>query len=382
MIVLLEPAAAVRESLLARLPARTEGVADHHAALARLDGGAGAVLVLGPGLGREEALTLALRLHADGDGTGAVLVVDVPDTEVLTAALRAGIDDVLATDAPPEEWEAAVARAAARHPGDEGAREPTPRGRVATVFATKGGCGRSLVATNLAVLAAQATGEDTALVDLDLQSGDLAIMLQLLPARSLYDVAAAGDGLDADALRGYLTPHRDGVQLLAAPMEPSVGEQVPPATVARVLALLPRMFPLTLVDGPPLFTDQLLVAFDASDVFVLVGSMDVPSIKNLKQAISTLNQLGHPREQLRIVLNRADSRVGLHPTEVERSLGVGIDVLVPSSRDVPLSINQGTPLASSRPRSPVVRAIAELLPAVLATPVSVGRRRARNPGRG
>jgi pilus assembly protein CpaE len=124
------------------------------------------------------------------------------------------------------------------------------------------------------------------------------------------------------------------------------------------------MFPLTVVDGPPMFTEQMLAAIDVSDEIVLVGSMDVPSIKNLKLAISTMVQLGHPREQLRIVLNRADSKVGLRAGEVEKSLGVQIDVQIPSSRDVPLSINQGTPLAVSRPRSPVVQAIGALADAV------------------
>jgi pilus assembly protein CpaE len=236
---------------------------------------------------------------------------------------------------------------------------------MVSVFSTKGGCGKSLVASNLAVLAAERLKQRTALVDLDLQSGDLAIMFQVMPALSIYDAALDADRLDQEALEGYFTGHRSGVSLLAAPLEPSLAEQVEPDGVKAILELLPSMFPLTIVDGPPLFTDQMLLALDVSDDIVLVGSMDVPSIKNLKLAISTITQLGHPREQLKIVLNRADSKVGLRTNEVEKSLGVEIDVQIPSSRDVPLSINQGTPLAMSRPRSPVVQAIAELLPAVL-----------------
>jgi pilus assembly protein CpaE len=212
---------------------------------------------------------------------------------------------------------------------------------MVSVFSTKGGCGKSLVASNLAVLAAERLKQPTALVDLDLQSGDLAIMFQVMPALSIYDAALDADRLDEQALEGYFTGHRSGVSLLAAPLEPSLAEQVEPEGVKAILDLLPAMFPLTIVDGPPLFTDQMLFALDVSDDIILVGSMDVPSIKNLKLAISTITQLGHPREQLKIVLNRADSKVGLRTNEVEKSLGVEIDVQIPSSRDVPLSINQG-----------------------------------------
>jgi len=202
-------------------------------------------------------------------------------------------------------------------------------------------------------------------VDLDLQSGDLAIMLQLMPALSIYDASQLGGRLDAEALDGHLTPHRSGMSLLAAPLEPSLAEQVSADSVTRVLSLLRTTHPLTIIDGPALFTDQVLAAIDVSDMIVLVASMDVPSIKNLRLATNTLGQLGHPASQLKVVLNRADSKVGLRTSEVEKSLGTSIDVEIPSSRDVPLSINQGNPLAVSRPKSPVVTAIRKLLPDVL-----------------
>jgi pilus assembly protein CpaE len=369
LIVIADPSAELRARLAELVPE------DEIAEVATLDeargllkqvSGRGRIAVLGPGLDRQQVLAFAEKVEREREGTATLLVAQTLEPAMLREALRSGVDDVLTVSATAEEWAEAVTRARATIAAelDLSVVQPDPeaRGRIVSVFSTKGGCGKSLVASNLAVLAAERLKRRTALVDLDLQSGDLAIMFQVMPALSIFDAALEGDRLDEEALEGYFTGHRSGVSLLAAPLEPSLAEQVEPQGVSAILELLPRMFPLTIVDGPPLFSEQMLVALDASDDIILVGSMDVPSIKNLKLAISTLTQLGHPRDQLTIVLNRADSKVGLRTNEVEKSLGLEIDVQIPSSRDVPLSINQGTPLAMSRPRSPVVQAIAELLP--------------------
>jgi pilus assembly protein CpaE len=344
------------------------------------------LVVLGPNLGREETLRFAEKTERREGTVATLLVSETLEPQALREALRSGVDDVLTMDAPADEWTEAVSRAQARLATEDASREPRPsleaeEGRVVTVFSTKGGCGKSLVASNLAVLAAERSTERVALVDLNLQSGDLAIMFQLMPALSIYDAAENVKRLDVEAIQGYMTLHRCGVSLLAAPMEPSLAEQVSADAVTRILALLRATYPLTIIDGPALFTDQLLAALDSSDQVVLVGSMDVPSIKNLRLAINTLQQLGHPRERLKLVLNRADSKVGLRPQEVEKSLGAEIDVQIPSSRDVPLSINQGMPMALNRGRSPVVTAIEELLPRLdvelAGVPDRPGRRKRR-----
>ncbi len=370
MIVIADPSPELRARLAEVVPEDEISEAaslDEARSLLKQVSGRGRIAVLGPGLPLAEVLEFAEKMEHDRDGIATLLVAHKLESELLREAMRSGVDDVLTVNATSDEWAEAVARTRARivaeHDLDAG-NGASKRGRIVSVFSTKGGCGKSLVASNLAVLAAERSQQRTALVDLDLQSGDLAIMFQVMPALSIFDAALDADRLDEEALEGYFTGHRSGVSLLAAPLEPSLAEQVEPDGVKAILELLPAMFPLTIVDGPPLFTDQMLVALDASDDIILVGSMDVPSIKNLKLAISTISQLGHPRDQLKIVLNRADSKVGLRTNEVEKSLGVEIDVQIPSSRDVPLSINQGTPLAMSRPRSPVVQAIAELLPTV------------------
>jgi pilus assembly protein CpaE len=233
--------------------------------------------------------------------------------------------------------------------------------RVITIFSSKGGCGKSFVAANLAVALAKRTGEEVAMIDLDLQFGDLAIMLQLFPARTIFDAAQNLERLDTEALRGYLTPHRSKVFLMAAPLEPGLSETVSADSVTRIIRLMKETFKYVVIDTPPSFTDHVLVALDESDECVLMTSMDVPSIKNMKLSLQTLQLLGFGRERIRLVLNRADSKVGLTVQAVEKTLGTHVDVSIPSSRDVSVSINRGAPLVIDNPKSPVVSSIMKML---------------------
>lgn len=322
------------------------------------------VAVIGPNFDADLAMDEAIRLRGSAD-IGVVLIAKEATPELLHRALRAGLHDVLELPFASEDLQAAVQRAREyvqqrRGRTQDVAVEPSSDHRVITVFSTKGGCGKSVVASNLAVLLARQSGEDVALVDLDLQSGDLAIMLQLLPAWTLYDAAENVDRLDAEAVRGYMTEHRSGVKLLAAPVDPAHADAVTPKAVHRILGLLRDEYPYVVVDTPPMFTDQVLAALDENDECVLVTSMDVPSIKNLKLALQTLEKLGLERDRLQLLLNRADSNVGLRLHEVEKSIGTHVDVALPSSRDVPLSVNQGVPLALERRKSPIVEPLTKL----------------------
>lgn len=331
-------------------------------------------VVLGPSFDPEEAVEIAGLIRGSNPGMHTVLVVGEATSELLRKALRAGVSDLLGKLPTDDELREAIDQAreltgqmrtttAAGAPTDE-----TSQRRTIAVFSTKGGCGKSLVATNLAVLLAQEAPGEVCLVDLDLQSGDISVMMQLLPSWSIHDAANRGTELDADQLRGFLTDHPSGLKVLAAPSHPSLAEDVKPRSVAHIIALLRSMFRYVIIDGPALFTDTILEAFDQTDIVVVVTSMDVPSIKNLKLASQTLQELGIPRDRLRLVLNRADSKVGLSVREVESSLGTQIDGQIPSSREVPYSINQGQPVVLDRPRSPVSDALRTILDLVRPAP--------------
>jgi pilus assembly protein CpaE len=344
--------------------------------LARLDiamGRAGRVdaLILGPNLASEEAFATARKLQTTAADVSVVLISQSLSADVLQLALRSGVRDVLPssftsaqlidTVGRAESLAAEIRGAVAAGTAVGTAQAAIADHKVITVFSSKGGCGKSFVASNLAVALAESTHDEVALIDLDLQFGDLAIMLQLFPARTIFDAAQNLDRLDAEAVRGYLTPHRAKVFLLAAPLEPGLSETISADAVAKIIRLMKESFKWVVIDSPPSFTDHVLAALDQSDECVLMTSMDVPSIKNMKLSLQTLQLLGFGRERIRLVLNRADSKVGLTVQAVEKTLGTQVDVSIPSSRDVSVSINRGTPLVIDNPKSPVVASIYKML---------------------
>jgi pilus assembly protein CpaE len=326
------------------------------------------VVLVGPNAAVEDALRVAEWAQTTAPEMSFVLVTNTLTSDLLRAALRSGVRDVLPTTFTPQQLLEAIARAEgmlrqqrerAAGKAESDAEETTHK--VVTVFSSKGGCGKSFVASNLAVMLAHRTGEEVAVVDLDLEFGDLAIMLQLFPARTIHDAAQNLDRLDAQALRGYLTPHRSGARLLAAPLEPGLAETISAESVRRILQMLKQMFPYVVIDSPPSFTDHMLAALDETEHCALITSMDVPAIKNLKLSLQTLDLLRFGRNRTRLILNRADSKVGLTISEVEKTLGAKVSVAIPSSIKVPLSINRGAPLCLEDPKSPVVVALSRLV---------------------
>jgi pilus assembly protein CpaE len=168
--------------------------------------------------------------------------------------------------------------------------------------------------------------------------------------------------LDDFSIRGLLTVYSPGVSVLAAPLEPGSAETIPATLVAHVLTQLSRMFDVVVVDTPAAFSDFVLAAFDLTDLFLLIATLDIPALKNLKLTLETMDLLNYSRENWRVVLNRADSKVGLAITEVEKTLRLPISAQIPSSRAVPVSINRGIPIVLDDPGHPVsleIRRLAE-----------------------
>jgi pilus assembly protein CpaE len=376
MILVIDPA----DELAARLTDLRSGSGVHHvvdlgAAERHLDSRRleTSVVVVGPGVEADESLDIAVKLNERYPELSVVLSPLGDSSSLLRAAMRAGAADVLPWDAAIDEVREVIERASLQTLRlREADKQLDPAagqlGTVLTTFSTKGGCGKSLIATSMATLLALEAPNDVVLVDLDLQAGDDAVMLQLLPERGMREAAEMGSGLDEPALRAFLTPYESGLHVLTAPSRPEYAEEVTPEAVTHIIDLLRSMFRWVVIDGPPFFTEQLLAAFDATDVVVVVTSMDVPSIRSLKLSMETLRDLGFPRDRLRLVLNRADSKVGLTIREVEKSLGTEIDATIPSSREVPFAINQGVPVVTSRPKAPVSKALVELLETVRPVP--------------
>jgi pilus assembly protein CpaE len=229
--------------------------------------------------------------------------------------------------------------------------------RIITVFAAKGGCGKTTLATNIAVALATGGARRVGLLDLDLAFGDVAIMLKLVPERSIADAVGLGDQLDETSVRTLLTPYGPGLDTLLAPAGPAEAERVSQGLVADIIRLARGMFDFLVIDTPPQFTDHVLTALDASAAHVLPTTPDIPALKNLRITLDTFDLLELPKQSRLVVLNRSDAKVGLTAADIERVIRVPIQAHVPSSRDVPVSINRGVPIMADNPQHPVSKAI-------------------------
>jgi pilus assembly protein CpaE len=313
--------------------------------------------IFGPSLADRDALALAGALQQGTPDVSVLLIRRQESGELIRQALRVGVKDVLSSASDETAIRTAAARAieiARTLRGRLGGGAPTDAGdgrdpgKVATVFSSKGGCGKTFLATNLAVALSRG-GTEVALVDLDLHFGDVAIMLHLFPSHTIYD-AAQNPGLDALTLKSFLTHHDSGIWTLVAPTEPTAADTINPGAIGNILKLLRSAFDYVVIDTPPAFSEPVLAAFDESDWLVMLGSLDVPSIKNLKL-------LHFPKNRIRVVVNRADSKVGLRLPDVEKLLSSPVDATIPSSRSVPLSVNKGSPIMLEEPKGPVADSI-------------------------
>ena len=335
----------------------------------------GCVLVLGPSLASAERFRELGRLR-QGRELSAVLVVEQLSAELLQQAMRAGVSDVVSLPAEDTELIEAVQRAASTLDLRAVPEQPAPvpvseagekRGRLITVFAPKGGAGKSTISTNLAVLLARRNEGLVALVDCDLQFGDVAVMLQLAPSQT---VATVRDAASPEALLAQLLTHdATGLRVLPAPTDPAQADTIPYADVSRIIDQLRQVCDTVVVDTANAFNDVVLGVLEESDRIVLVAGMDIPHIKNTKIALQTMRLLSIGLEKVTLVLNRANSKVRLDVAEVERAIGVRADCLIPSDIVVPQSINKGVPVVLDAPRSGVAKALERLAEIVTAAPV-------------
>ena len=340
-------------------------------------------VVLGPGVEPADAFAIADYMRVYRPSLGVILVRSEVTTPLLQEAMRAGIREVVhqrdGLGLRTAINQSAHLAAQLRESGSaQSPVPPTPaRGRVITVFSAKGGCGKTTLATNVAAALADRGRRQVCLVDLDLAFGDVAIALQLFPARTIADAVPLHETLDTGAIRAMLTPHSPGLHALVAPVEPGAADTIPATLVTQILNLLREEFDYVVVDTPPAFDDQVLAAFDVSDAVALIVTLDVPALKNLKVTLEMLELLDYPAEKWKVVLNRADSKVGLNVSEVEKTLRTTIAAQLPSSRDVPAALNRGVPIVLDDPKHPVSVAIKSFADREL---VHAGGSGARRPG--
>jgi pilus assembly protein CpaE len=367
-----EMQAAVREKVRVLMTGSCEGLAELKDALERhLEvelvawsehaGDAASVLAgghLGVGLHgtRSSALPVSelaqIREHTQAP---VILLASGESSALLEDALESDVADVLLLPQMTENIVFAIRKAS--HSGRKAQGRPGRRGRIVTVFSPKGGTGKTVIATNTAAAVAKHEGKKALLLDLDLQFGDAAIMLGIEPEKTIYDLVVAPGELDTEKLAGYVTRHESGLDVLPAPLRPEDAELVTEAKLAQLLEVARESYDVIVVDTSPFFHGPMLATLDRTDELLLLCGLDVPTLKNVKLALQTLELLSFPPDRIRVVLNRANSKVGMKLGEVEGALDVKVRFSLPSDRAVPLSVNRGNPAVLAEAKGDFARAV-------------------------
>lgn len=225
--------------------------------------------------------------------------------------------------------------------------------RVFTVASASGGCGKTFYSTNLAAYLVRATGGKVLLVDLDLQFGEVAISLHLRPRRTIAELVQEEDL--AGALPDYLEEHSAGFKVLCAPKDPVTGDRVGPRETTAVLEAARSRFDYIVVDTPPSLNETCLAAFDHSQSLIIMATMDLPSLKNLRIFLETLKKLSLPADQVALVINKAESGTGIDLKEVEPLYPQGFSAVLPYAKQVSWSINMGVPVLVADPNAEITR---------------------------
>ena len=370
MPVVVDPDSIVLAALLAALPPGAHGVESQDRLGPWLDNRSDEYLVvLGPTLPLEEALSICDGLRFTRPTSSAVLVRHAVDADVLTQAMHAGARDVVATADTAALGEAADRAnqlwVALRGPGG-----PAHMGKVISIFSPKGGVGKTTMAVNLALTLCDRGARQVCLVDLDLAFGDVAITLQLFPSHSIEHAIGSEDTLDYGALDGLLTRHESGLMVLAAPSLPDARDRISTLLVSRMVRTLKEKYDYVILDTAPAFDEQTLTALDETDELVMVATLDVPTLKNVKVAVETLDMLGITRDHRHLLLNRADDAVGIGAEKVEAILGMPVSAQISTSIDIAAATNAGRPIVLSAPDHPSSRTVRALASALAGEEVS------------
>ncbi|ALE05129.1 pilus assembly protein CpaE [Arthrobacter sp. ERGS1:01] len=323
------------------------------------------VVLLGPGVSTDEALKLATVMDLQFPEVSVILAADSSPDLVLTA-MRSGIRDIVSPGADTPTIRVMLERACLSSAGRrrglsvQGNSEHET-GRVIAVMSPKGGVGKTTVATNLAMGLGKVAPMSVVIVDLDVQFGDVASALSLSPEHTLVDAVTGAAAHDAMVLKAFLTVHSGGVYALCAPSNPNEADLVTADHISYLIAQLATEFKYVIVDTAPGLGELALATLEQATDAVWVVGMDIPSIKGLRNGLGVLHELGLIPQGRHVVLNFANRHAGLNIQDIEATIRVPVDVVIPLSSALPFATNKGVPLLQEGPRSPASKNLRKLV---------------------
>jgi pilus assembly protein CpaE len=334
-------------------------------------GGVRMVLV-GPSFTNDGAMDQIRELHNQDPSLVLMLVAEEVTADLLRKGMRAGVSDVIEAPLDEAKIEAAIEQFAndvlrrrapvtAAPVEDIGQRQ---QGRIITVSSAKGGSGKTVLATNLALVLNRIPDTKVCLVDADLQFGDVCLVLQLEPRFTMVNAAHELHHLDAELLDSLLTEHPTGLKVLAAPLEPAFADDITTAGLMQMLDVLRESYDYVIVDTAAMLDELILSLIEKSDDILMLVDMDLPSVKNAKLALETLRLLKFSTSNVQLVLNRSNSKAKLDNKEIEGALKMAIAASIPSDAVVAASVNEGRPVVETDPKSKVAKgfeSVAELI---------------------
>jgi pilus assembly protein CpaE len=333
-------------------------------ALQAIDSGSLRMVILGPSFAHEDSLDTVRTLRHQDPALISLIVAESVTANLLRAAMRVGVSDVIEAPLTEEKIEQAISQFSSdmlqlrRGGPGHGGGESADRGKVVTVMSAKGGSGKTVTATNLAVLLAREPNTSVCLVDADLQFGDVCLVLQLEPKFTVVNAAAELHRLDATLIESILTSHPSGLKVLAAPLEPAFADDITTGGLLQIIDVISERFDYVVVDTASLLDELLLSLLERSDQVLMVVDMDLPSVKNAKLALETLRLLKYPTGKVNLVLNRSNAKARLDDKEIEGALKAQIMARVPSEGIV--AANEGRPVVESAPKSKVAKGFEEV----------------------
>lgn len=327
------------------------------------------IVIIGPSVPEAVALEWAGAFDREQPDVGTLIIAPAtPD--LLMGAMRLGVREVVPPNASGDQIREAVDRlltAATRMKTARPAAEAAAarENKVVTVLSAKGGSGKTVVATNLALGLNAPNPGSVVLVDLDIQFGDCGSTIGIEPEQTLADAALNASVLDATTLKVFLTPHPSGLFLLAPPQSLVDAAEITTQQIKAILDLLVGIFDYVVIDTSSGIDDHAITAMEFSTDLVLVTSSEVPSVRAMRRQVETLDTIGITRQRRHFAINRAGTRVGLRTSDIEQTVGLEAAVEIPSSRGVVMSTNQGNPILVSNPKDPAARAMQELVSSFL-----------------